>query len=188
MNSLIQFWEQEDKNAKKTENQRQRYQRLQAKPEIMRIIEMGGGNAMGCAMERYARFFFQPYLKPRTGKKKDTNSTGHDQRIMVGSVEKKLEQKSSGLWGDGDTFRWQHLEAKHKWDGLLLTGIYPDKIVFWGMTRAAFLKCVEEGKATNQGNQEKDSTEGIWMLYKDIKDSLVEIRTKEELLAFASTC
>jgi hypothetical protein len=187
MNSLIQFWEKEDSSAKKTENQRQRYQRLQAKPEIMRIIEMGGGNAMGTAMERYARFHFSALYK-RAEKSKDTNSTGHDQRITVSGVEKKLEQKSSGLWGDGDTFRWQHLEVKHKWDGLLLVGIYPDRIVFWGMTRAAFMKCVEDGTVTNQGNQQKDSTEGMWMVYKDIKDSLVELKTNEELLAFAATC
>ena len=179
MKSLSHFWELQDASKKKNKNsQKERYRALHATPEILRIIDIGGGPGMGTLMESYARYFFAPHLKPRI-------STGHDHIVET----KKLEQKSSGLWDNSpDSFKWQHIEKEHNWEGLLLAGIYPDRIVFWGLTRENFVKLVAEGKATNQGNKEKNSSEGMWMLYKDIKDSLVEIQTSEQLLGFAKSC
>ena len=179
MKSLTHFWEIQDAKKKKTkENQKERYRSLNATPEIIRIIDIGGGSGMGTMMESYARYTFSPHLTPRV-------STGHDHICM----EKKLEQKSSGLWDKAeDSFKWQHIEVGHNWEGLLLAGIYPTRIRFWGLTRANFVKLIGEGKVTNQGNKEKDSSEGMWMLYKDIKDSLVEIETPDQLVAFSRSC
>ncbi len=179
MKSLTEFWKiQDDKKKASKETQRERYRRLNASPEILRIIDIGGGPAMGTTLESYARYYFSPSLKERS-------STGHDHTVN----DKKLEQKSSGLWDKTeDSFKWQHIEVDHNWNGLLLAGILPQKIVFWGLTRKNFLELVEAGKVTNQGNKEKNSSEGMWMLYKDIKDSLVEIETNDQLLAFARDC
>ena len=56
------------------------------------------------------------------------------------------------------------------------------------MTRAAFVTAVKSGKVTNQGNKEKNSSEGMWMNYQDIKDSLMKINTNEELVTFVNAC
>ena len=181
MKSLTHYWQIQD-GKKKTgkETQRERYQRMKAIPEIQRIIDIGGGPGMGTRCEDIARYWFSPLLQKR-------ESTGHDHKVK--DLDKKLEQKSSGLWDSTeDSFKWQHIEVDHNWDGLLLAGIYPSFIRYWGLNKEIFKKLVQEGKVTNQGNAEKNSTEGMWMNYKDIKDSLVEIQTSEQLLAFAQTC
>jgi hypothetical protein len=183
MKSLSHYWETYDKTKKSgKETQRERYQRLRASPEIQRIIDIGGGPGMGTRCEDIARYWFSPLLQKR-------ESTGHDHRINIGDSIKKLEQKSSGLWdSQEDSFKWQHIEVDHNWDGLLLAGIYPTYIRYWGLTKLQFKRLLQEGKVTNQGNAEKNSTEGMWMNYKDIKDSLVEIQTNDQLLAFARNC
>jgi hypothetical protein len=47
-------------------------------------------------------------------------------------------------------------------------------------------KLIEENKITNQGNNTGESSEGRWFNYSDVADSLIEIKTNEELLQYVS--
>jgi hypothetical protein len=55
------------------------------------------------------------------------------------------------------------------------------------MDRKTFRRLISEGKITNQGNKTEDSSEGMWFNYSDVKESLIEIKTDEQLLQFASS-
>ncbi len=150
-----------------------RYEANKSPDEIKKIISFGGGPKMGSYMEHFARFNF-PSLKTR-------ENTGHDQVLHGNEYKIKVEQKSSGHWGQED-YKWQHIEDKHDWDILLLCGIDYQDIKFWTMNRKMFQAMLEEGKITNQGKKSGESSEGVWFNYSDVKDVLVEVQTNEQLV------
>ncbi len=149
-------------------SQLQRYEANQSPEEIVMIISFGGGPKMGSYMENFARFNF-PCLGIRTG-------SGHDHVFQ----DYKIEQKTSGHWGETD-YKWQHVEEKHDWDMLLLCGIDYHMIKFWTMSRSMFRKMLAEGNITNQGKKSGESSEGVWFNYSDVKDVLIEVQTDAEL-------
>ena len=166
-------------------SQLQRYEQKNSPDGIKKFIAIGGGGKMGSTMEQFARFRFNNLLKRDKGKEE----TGYDHiiKIEAPSLKKVLvEQKSSGHWGDDD-YKWQHVEDKHKWNMLLLCGIDYTDVKFWAMDRKTFNHLISDGKITNQGNKTGESSEGRWFNYSDVKDSLVEIKTGEDLLQFASS-
>ena len=153
-------------NSKMT--QLERYESKKSPEEITKIISFGGGPKMGCYMENFARFNF-PCLEVRKG-------TGHDHCFK----QYKIEQKSSGHWGEHD-YKWQHVEEKHDWDILLLCGIDYQTIQFWTMNRRIFRQMLKEGNITNQGKKSGESSEGVWFNYSDVKDFLMEVQTDADL-------
>ena len=176
-----QFWKSLEGGAKRTLTQLERYTAAAAPEYILKFIAIGGGPKMGTTLEQYARFHFKSLQKRSKGKEQ----TGYDHLITVGEKTVYVEQKSSGFWS-GENFKWQHVESGHKWSMLLLCGIEYTTVRFWGMNRATFKRLIDEKKITNQGNKAEESSEGMWFWYSDVKDSLVEITTDEELLAFAA--
>ena len=174
------FWKSISGKDKPT--QLQRYEKKNSPEGIKRFIAIGGGPKMGTTLEQYARFKFKNLQKRGKGKEE----TGYDHMIKLEGKNVFVEQKSSGHWGEDD-YKWQHVEDKHKWDMLILCGIDYTNIKFWGMDRKTFNRLISEKKITNQGNKTGDSSEGRWFNYSDVKDSLVEIQTDEQLLQFASS-
>lgn len=175
------FWKSiSKKNTAPT--QLERYEKKNAPECIKKFIAIGGGPKMGITLEQYARFHFKKLHKRGKGK----NETGYDHMIKLDEKNILVEQKSSGHWGEDD-YKWQHVEEKHKWNMLLLCGIDYTCVKFWGMDRKTFSRLISEKKITNQGNKEGDSSEGMWFKYSDVKDSLIEIQTEEQLLQFASS-
>jgi len=174
------FWKSISGKDKPT--QLQRYEKKNSPEGIQRFIAIGGGPKMGTTLEQYARFKFKNLHKRGKGKEE----TGYDHMIKMEGKNVLVEQKSSGHWGEDD-YKWQHVEDKHKWDMLILCGIDYTDIKFWGMDRKTFNRLISEKKITNQGNKKGDSSEGRWFNYSDVKDSLVEIQTDEQLLQFASS-
>lgn len=179
---LEEFWT-EYESKKQGKRQIDYYNEMNSPEAIKKIIRMGGGNTMGTFMEAYARKCFKSLTKRKSGK----GQTGHDQVLKLAEKEILVEQKSSGHWGKDD-YKWQHVEEKHHWKMLLLCGIDFMDIKFWVMDRVVFERLVGEGKITNQGNKINDSSEGVWFNYSDVKDSLVEITSDEELVEFAKLC
>ncbi len=173
------FWKSISGKEKPT--QLQRYENKNAPDCIKRFIAIGGGPKMGTILEQYARFNFKNLQKRGKG----TGETGYDHLIKLESKSILVEQKSSGHWGD-DNYKWQHVENNHKWNMLLLCGIDYTNVKFWAMDRKTFSRLISEKKITNQGNKAGDSSEGMWFSYSDVKDSLVEIQTEEQLHQFAS--
>lgn len=177
MELIENFWNSLSLNEKP--NQLQRYE-LKNSPECIRkFIALGGGPKMGCILEAFARFKFKNLNKRGPGK-----NSGFDHTVSVGSKLINIEQKSSGHWGDDD-YKWQHVEPNHKWDFLLLCGVDYTDIKFWMMDRETFDKLVEENKITNQGNKEKESAQGMWFNYSNVKDQLIPIETDEDIMSFA---
>lgn len=169
LTAIESFWAATNGSDKPT--QLQRYIHKGSPECIKRFIAIGGGSKMGTTLEKFARFTF-PKLQSRS-------NTGHD-HIFAGIKPYKVEQKSSGHWGEED-YKWQHVEAKHDWDILLLCGIDYHCIKFWIMNRKIFQTMIDEGRITNQGNKNQESSQGVWFNYSDVKDVLVEVRTQEEL-------
>ena len=166
------------------ESQLRRYMRLGAPSEILQLIELGGGQAMGTKCERLLRSEWPSLLKREAGR-----NTGYDHRSQctVTSEWKKLEQKTSGLWSDDPlSFRWQHIEPEHAWMGLLLVGIAVDCVKVWGMTREGFQACRDAGLATRQGNEEGESYQGYWMQCSAVQAHLTLLADESDLQAFVS--
>lgn len=176
------FWNSMTSSKKTKLTQLQRYEQNNAPECIKKFIMLGGGSKMGTTLEEFARFKFTSLDKRAKGK----GQTGHDHVVKLDKGNILVEQKSSSRWQDGD-YKWQHVEENHKWDMLLLTGIDFDNVKFWGMGRKTFCRLISEGKITNQGNKTNESSEGRWFYYSDVKDSLVEIHTDEQLVTFASS-
>jgi hypothetical protein len=174
------FWQSISGKEKMT--RLQRYEKKNAPDSIKKFIAIGGGPKMGTTLEKYAQFRFKNLQKRRKGK----GETGYDHLIKLESKDVLIEQKSSGHWGEDD-YKWQHVEYKHKWNMLLLCGIDYTNVKFWVMDRKTFSHLISEKKITNQGNKLGESSEGMWFNYSDVKDSLVEIHTEEQLLQFASS-
>ena len=180
MASVIEnFWNLVSKKNKLS--QLERYQQKGSPEYIKKFIQLGGGPRMGTTLEDFARFKFNILNKRSSG-----SDTGLDHTFTVGDKQIYVEQKSSGLWA-GDDFTWQHVEPNHKWNMLLLCGIEYTDIKFWAMNRKVFNTLVSENKITNQGNKKKESSEGMWFSYSDVKDSLTPIETESDLLKFAES-
>lgn len=181
---INKFWEEHSTKEKKQLTQLQRYENKNAPDGIKKFIAIGGGPKMGTTLEEYARYRFKSCLQKRN---KGKCETGYDHLIKLDEKEDVyVEQKSSGHWGEDD-YTWQHVEKKHKWDMLLLCGIDYTNIKFWGMDRKTFDRLIYEKKITNQGNKAAESSEGMWFSYSDVKDSLIEVQTEDQLLQFASS-
>ena len=174
------FWKSISGKEKPT--QLQRYEKKNAPDGIKKFIAIGGGPKMGTILEQYARFRFKNLEKRSKGK----DETGYDHLVKLDEKNILVEQKSSGHWGDYD-YKWQHVENKHKWNMLLLCGIDYTDVKFWGMDRKTFNRLISDKKITNQGNKAGESSEGMWFNYSDVKDSLTQIQTEEDLLRFASS-
>ena len=148
---------------KKKLSQLERYRAAGSPAPILRFIELGGGTSMGATMEEVARHWFPSVLyKRRSG----PTETGYDHILRLpgaAGTEFCVEQKSAGLWGDDEeSFKFQHVEPKHKWDLILLCGIGYTDIRFWTMTKATFGALVAAGKITNQGSATGESAQGMW--------------------------
>lgn len=171
--------------SKKKLSQLERYRAAGAPAAILDVIELGGGTSMGVTMEEFARSYFPSVLRKRRAGKTET---GYDHILRLpDGREICVEQKSAGLWGDDEeSFRFQHVEPKHKWDLLLLCGIGYTDVRFWTMNKATFGALVAAGKITNQGCATGESAQGMWFNFADVKDSLREIRTEADLVAAAA--
>jgi len=172
------FW---DNDRDRKPSQVERYEEHNSPEYILRFIRIGGGPRMGTILEQFARYEFSCLQIRDKGK-----NTGYDHKITLPSKEIYVEQKSSGHWGEND-YKWQHVEEKHKWHILLLSGIDYHEIHFWVMNRLVFNKLIEVKKITNQGNNTGESLEGKWFNYSDVADSLIQIKTNEELLYYVNS-
>jgi hypothetical protein len=183
INEIAEFWKSESSN-KNSLTQLQRYEKKNAPEEIKKFISIGGGAKMGTTLERYARFRFKNLKKREKGE----GNTGHDQILKLDTKNILVEQKSSGHWkAKADEYKWQHIADKHHWNMLLLCGIDYTEVKFWGMDRKTFDRLVLEGKIISQGDKGGNSSQGMWTSYSKIKDSLIEIKSNEQLIQFASS-
>ena len=175
MNKLSIFWKTIDNTKKNKETQLETYIKNNANEHILRFIKLGGGPSLGSMSEQYAKFIFNE-LKDRL-----MGDSSHDHTIVFGDIILKIEQKTSTLNKSGD-FMWQHVAEKHPWDILLLMGIHYNEIIFYGMNKDTFKKLVSDGKITNQGSKNKDSEQGMWFRFSNVKNDIPIIKTNEDII------
>ena len=174
-NDLTNFWKiQENQKHKKT--QLERYIEHNAPPNILKFIGLGGGQRLGALGEKYSEYKFSILQARDKGK-----NTWYDHKIVLDNCVVYVEQKTSGHWNDHE-YVFQHVEKNNKWDVLLLMGIGYKKIKHWIMTRNTFNRLMTEGKITNQGNKNGQSTEGTWFTYSHVKTDLIRIKNNADLL------
>ncbi len=77
---------------------------------------------------------------------------------------------------------WQHVAEKHPWNILLLMAIDYKEIKFYAMNKETFTKLVKEGKITNQGSKNKDSEQGMWFRYSNVKNDIITITSNEDII------
>ena len=174
LNEYELFWKNIKQKQKLT--QLQKYELNNSPEYIKEFIKLGGGPKMGSICEQFAKHKFS-CLKKRDNSE---GKTGYDHLVEKNKKKLYIEQKSSGHWSTDD-YKWQHIEPDHKWDILLLCGIDYTEIKFWIMNRKIFNELVLEEKICNQGNKTKQSSEGMWFNYSDVKDELIEVTNNDDL-------
>ena len=134
------------------------YRANQALPEILFYVGLTGP-ACGNAMEDVAREIFQ--LDKRL-------SSCHDHTFG----RFKIEQKTARYHANGADWKWQHIELKHSWDLLMLTGIDYQSLHFYITTRQKVEELIELGVITGQGKKNKltgvaEAQQGYWFSRSD---------------------
>jgi hypothetical protein len=178
MNNLNNFWILIDTTNKKKDTQLETYIKNGSNEYILRFIKLGGGPSLGSISEKFSKFKFN-ILQDRL-----KGDTTHDHVIFIDNKSIKIEQKTSTLNKVND-FMWQHIAEKHSWDILLLMGIHYNEIYFFGLNKTTFKNLVNQGKITNQGNKNKDSHQGMWFKYSNVKNDIKIIKSNEDLLELA---
>ena len=175
MDELSKFWQKIDITNKKKETQLETYVKNGATENILRFIKLGGGPALGSTAEQFCKFKFNKLQDRIKG------DTSHDHTIIINNKVVKIEQKTSTLNKAGD-FMWQHVAEKHPWNILLLMAIDYKEIKFYAINKETFTKLVKEGKITNQGSKNKDSEQGMWFRYSNVKNDIIAIKTNEDII------
>ena len=55
-------------------------------------------------------------------------------------------------------------------------------IIIYGLNRKIFDKLVSEHKITNQGSKNKNSEQGLWFKYSNVKNDLIIINNDKDLI------
>lgn len=162
-------------NTRRIDSVAKRYAKKKANKDILKLVSDYRGATFGSVMETHAKLKFS-ILKTRT-----FGDTDHDHTIKHNNKIIKVEQKASTL-DKYDNLRWQHIEQKHNWDILLLTGIHYKEIKHHLLSKDKFNLLINKNKITNQGG--KNGTQGYWCKYSNIKDSLVTVTSNKEIHDF----
>jgi len=136
------------------------YMKNNSSPEILKYVPLQGKTFGEKYMESIAKEFFN--LENRT-------DSSHDHI----KKSKTIEQKSARYHANGNDFKWQHIELKHSWDLLLLTGLEFNSIIFYITTRDNIELLIKEGIITGQGKKDKNGVakpqQAYWFSRSDFK-------------------
>jgi hypothetical protein len=156
------------KEIKKSENQYEYYLRNNASPEILKLVKMSN-RKFGCFMEKLCIEVL--------GLNEGIDST-HDAIFQ----DLLCEIKASRFWVSTETFKWQHVMIKHECDFLLLCEVNFDHVNIYAITKEKVLDLHKEGKIKEQGK--KNSHQGLWFTYEQIKNYLTKISSQKDLINF----
>ena len=148
------------KDFKRPKTQFDYYNENNASPEILKFVDIQGKTFGEKYMEKVAREFFD--LDKRI-------SSGHD-HILNGST---IEQKSARYHANGDDWKWQHIEIKHEWNFLLLTGLDFNSINFYIASRKTVEDLIQLNIISGQGKKNSkgiaEAQQAYWFSRSDFK-------------------
>lgn len=161
------------------------YIKNNASPDILKYVDLQGKTFGEKYMEPIAHDWFK--LEKRTSSAHDHSKNG-----------KTIEQKSARYHANGDDWKWQHIEMKHAWDILMLTGLDFDCIRFYVASRNVVVQLISDGIITGQGKKNEDgiaeAQQAYWFSRNDFKrknkvftDYFVEINTEADLCKYLDT-
>ena len=131
--------------ATKGASQLDHYKKNQSPESILFFVDLPGKTFGEKYMEQIAKEHFK--LDPRS-------DSGHDHA----KLNKKIEQKSARYHANGGDFKWQHIELKHEFDYLLVTGLDYTMVCNYIASREIVEDLIQKGIITGQG---KKNSEGI---------------------------
>lgn len=167
------------KNIQK-ETQLDRYVRHNAPPEILKLVKLNGGPALGTECEKIARYFFN-ILECKLGPDHDHVINANGEIIKIEQKSSTIIKNSSNILSPSD-FLWQHIEPDNSWNFLLLCAVDHDGIKFYMMSKDDFFTLVLQGKITKQGG--KNSYQGYWTTLSKIKYSIELVNNSEDIKKF----
>jgi len=163
-------------------SQMEYYTQNNASPEIIRYVPLQGKTFGEKCMEPIAKEYF--ILESRS-------DSGHD-HVKNG---KTLEQKSARWHGNGDDWKWQHIEMAHSWDYLFLCGLDFNEIKYYVASRQIVEDLIKNGIITGQGKKNNEGVAQPQQAYwfsrsvfrkknKNFTDYFTPINNEEELIQY----
>lgn len=163
----VNYWKNTDrfKAIKEKETQTKYYQKMNASPEVLELVELES-KPFGSEAESIISEIFK--LGPRTSSQNDGTLNG-----------KKIEIKSARYWAGKDDCRWQHLEPDHDYEYALFVLLDFQGWKVWAIKKSTLMGELRDKKiVTFQGKQ------GWWTTKSAILSYLTPIKTIAELQAF----
>jgi|LakMenE01Jun11ns_1017448.scaffolds.fasta_scaffold9833590_2 hypothetical protein len=109
------------------------------------------------------------------------DGSSHDMRENINNV--KFETKSSRFWVKVEDWNWQHIMENHDYDYLLLCGLNFQGIDVFIISKNKLINLKDNGLVKQQGGGEG---QGLWCRYKNIKEYLTPINSKEDIIKYIS--
>ena len=166
----------------KHKTQYQYYQEKGSPPEILMFVELPGKTFGEKYMEQITRCHYN--MEPR-------DDSGHDHRKLGYAIE----EKSARYHANGGDWKWQHIEMKHPWAYLFLSGLDFHRIRNFIASRETVESLISMGIVTGQGKKSDEGVanaqQGYWFSRSDFAkhgksflDYFHEIKNEEELIQF----
>lgn len=166
----------------KHKTQYQYYEEHGAPLEILMFVELPGKTFGEKYMEQITRFHYN--MEPR-------DDSGHDHRKLGYAIE----EKSARYHANGGDWKWQHIEMKHPWSYLFLSGLDFHRIRNFIASRETVESLITMGIITGQGKKSENGVanaqQGYWFSRSDFAkhgksflDYFHEIKNEYELIQF----
>lgn len=166
----------------KHKTQYQYYEEQGAPLEILMFVELPGKTFGEKYMEQITRFHYN--MDPR-------DDSGHDHRKLGYTIE----EKSARYHANGGDWKWQHIEMKHPWSYLFLSGLDFHRIRNFIASRETVESLISMGIITGQGKKSENGVanaqQGYWFSRSDFAkhgksflDYFHEIKNEYELIQF----
>ena len=102
------------------------------------------------------------------------SDSGHD-HVKNGNT---LEQKSARWHGNGNDWKWQHIEMTHHWDYLLLCGLDFNNIKYYIASRKIVEDLIKNGIITGQGKKDENGVKLNLNRHIGFQDLILEKKIK----------
>jgi hypothetical protein len=163
------------------------YSKHNASPEILRYVNLQGKAFGEMAMENIAREFFHLEKPPTSTKSYDHTKNSY-----------KIEQKSARYHANGTDWKWQHIEMKHNWDALMVTGLDFNCIKYYIAKRSIIEKLIEDNIIIGQGAKNSEGIaqpqQAYWFSRSDFRkknvnftDYFTEIKSERDLINYLNS-
>jgi hypothetical protein len=167
------------------------YKKHNAPDDILKYVKLQG-SSFGCRMEPIASEYFN--LGPRPV---DVHTDKLVRWCDHTKCGKTIEQKSARYHANGGEWKWEHIEMKHPWEFLLVTGLDFRGIKYYIAPKKIVEKLIIENIITGQGGKNEfgisKAQQGYWFLQSNFTkrkvafaDYFKEVKTEDDIIKYLS--